>query len=439
MSSNTPNLGLLKKDPMVDGNETFNIETMLNENWDKIDEAVGQVREDLGNIDVDIPDASLTQKGIVQLSSATNGARENVAATEKAVKMAYDRGSEGVTVAAAAQAKADAAETPAGAQSKANAAENNANAYVDAKPWQRVKVTDDAGWAINIGAQDLNTPRKTGWYMGSGMANAPGAGWYYIEVIRHNDSWEVQNAYDFNGSGSFQQRKKQNGVWTAWTQDLFTSVANGKQAIASAISGKGVPASGSDEFAVLANKISQINIGIRTVVTASENSASIYSGPWSSGNPYVVISTRELFTIPEGKNFVDMLSNGGDLSYVYIISSYVTNNSQYNSRVYTKFRLVDRNGLRYDITNMNSLHTFEPYLRFYLQSFFINRETGAVLGNTIYDTGNSYGNRYNISTTLPMAFDKQGPIRFFIEFTHDSPGSVTASYRSQANGIAICT
>ena len=29
---------------MVDGNETFNIETMLNENWDKIDEAVGQVR-----------------------------------------------------------------------------------------------------------------------------------------------------------------------------------------------------------------------------------------------------------------------------------------------------------------------------------------------------------------------------------------------------------
>ncbi|MDL1163684.1 phage tail protein [Yersinia pestis] len=90
MSSNTPNLGLLKKDPMVDGNETFNIETMLNENWDKVDEAVGQVREELGNIDVDIPEASLTEKGIVQLSSATNGTRENVAATEKAVKEAYD-------------------------------------------------------------------------------------------------------------------------------------------------------------------------------------------------------------------------------------------------------------------------------------------------------------------------------------------------------------
>ncbi|WP_422658195.1 phage tail protein [Paenibacillus sp. EC2-1] len=77
MSSNTPNLGLLKKDPMVDGNETFNIKTMLNDNWDKIDEAVG-------NVQVDIPDASTTQKGIVQLSNAIDGTRENVAATERA-------------------------------------------------------------------------------------------------------------------------------------------------------------------------------------------------------------------------------------------------------------------------------------------------------------------------------------------------------------------
>ncbi|WP_106766821.1 phage tail protein [Paenibacillus faecalis] len=77
MSSNTPNLGLLKKDPMVDGSETFNIKTMLNDNWDKIDEAVGNIY---------IPDASLTTKGIVQLSNATDGNREDVAVTEKAVK-----------------------------------------------------------------------------------------------------------------------------------------------------------------------------------------------------------------------------------------------------------------------------------------------------------------------------------------------------------------
>ncbi|MGM1047593.1 MAG: tail fiber protein [Bacillota bacterium] len=39
----------------------------------------------LKKADVDIPDASLTEKGIVQLSNATDGTRENVAATEKSV------------------------------------------------------------------------------------------------------------------------------------------------------------------------------------------------------------------------------------------------------------------------------------------------------------------------------------------------------------------
>lgn len=94
MASNTPKLGLLKKDPAMDGNETFNIQTMLNDNWDKIDEAVGNI---------EVPEASTTQKGIVQLSNATDGAREDVAATERAVKAAYERGSEGVDAAATAQ------------------------------------------------------------------------------------------------------------------------------------------------------------------------------------------------------------------------------------------------------------------------------------------------------------------------------------------------
>ena len=38
MSSYTSNLNLLKKDPATDGNDTFNIKTMPNDNWDKIDE-----------------------------------------------------------------------------------------------------------------------------------------------------------------------------------------------------------------------------------------------------------------------------------------------------------------------------------------------------------------------------------------------------------------
>lgn len=40
MASYTPNLNLLMKDPVTDGADTFNIETMLNENWKKIDRQV---------------------------------------------------------------------------------------------------------------------------------------------------------------------------------------------------------------------------------------------------------------------------------------------------------------------------------------------------------------------------------------------------------------
>ena len=39
MASNTEYLGLLMKDPAADKSDTFNIETMLNENWRKIDAA----------------------------------------------------------------------------------------------------------------------------------------------------------------------------------------------------------------------------------------------------------------------------------------------------------------------------------------------------------------------------------------------------------------
>lgn len=56
-----------------------------------------------------IPDASLTIKGKVQLTSAVNSTSEALAATAKAVKDAYDRGSAGVTAATAAQTRANGA------------------------------------------------------------------------------------------------------------------------------------------------------------------------------------------------------------------------------------------------------------------------------------------------------------------------------------------
>lgn len=41
MSKTTTNLGLFQYDPETDGSKTFNIDTALNKNWDKVDEADG--------------------------------------------------------------------------------------------------------------------------------------------------------------------------------------------------------------------------------------------------------------------------------------------------------------------------------------------------------------------------------------------------------------
>ncbi|MED3549950.1 tail fiber protein [Cytobacillus praedii] len=57
MASNTPNLGLHKKDPVTDGNQTFNIQTMLNDNWDKIDLFAHEVEQkltEISNVDEEV-------------------------------------------------------------------------------------------------------------------------------------------------------------------------------------------------------------------------------------------------------------------------------------------------------------------------------------------------------------------------------------------------
>lgn len=51
MASFTPYLDLLKKSPITDGDDPFNVDTMLNENWDKIDEKVRTKEDSFGKYD----------------------------------------------------------------------------------------------------------------------------------------------------------------------------------------------------------------------------------------------------------------------------------------------------------------------------------------------------------------------------------------------------
>lgn len=69
MTQTTQNLGLVKTDMETDGNELFNFDTDLNQNWDKIDLQVAK-KEDLNN---------KANKDLSNLSSTGNAKFENKA------------------------------------------------------------------------------------------------------------------------------------------------------------------------------------------------------------------------------------------------------------------------------------------------------------------------------------------------------------------------
>jgi hypothetical protein len=54
LASNTPNLNLYKADPATEGENTFNIKTMMNDNWDKIDSTVAK-KTDIPTIPSNLP------------------------------------------------------------------------------------------------------------------------------------------------------------------------------------------------------------------------------------------------------------------------------------------------------------------------------------------------------------------------------------------------
>lgn len=109
MSGYTGNINLFKVDPVTDGSDTFNIDTMMNDNWDKIDAAIGEVNEGIAGLEdgkapndhsstsTEYGAASTTLYGHTKLYSGTDSDSESLAATPKAVK----------AVATVAAAKAD--------------------------------------------------------------------------------------------------------------------------------------------------------------------------------------------------------------------------------------------------------------------------------------------------------------------------------------------
>ncbi|MGV3011830.1 DUF859 family phage minor structural protein [Streptococcus thoraltensis] len=100
------------------------------------------------------------------------------------------------------------------------------NVYAGGKPIQQHQLTQNTGQALQA-RENWDDYTQTGFYMGSTMANAPSGGhpWQFVQVMRHNDLWIAQVAYDFTGKFTA-VRFKSNGTWSPWQQYLTKDDVN---------------------------------------------------------------------------------------------------------------------------------------------------------------------------------------------------------------------
>ncbi|MGG2988743.1 pyocin knob domain-containing protein [Geobacillus stearothermophilus] len=152
---------------------------------------------------------------------------------------------------------------------------------------QKHKVTADNGTAILISGQDLNNLVNTGFYNGENLINSPdgSASWFYVEVIRHTNSanYVIQKAFKLTGTQpTFYMRIRDGGTWSAWSENLFTSVSDGKAQLESTITAKGGTVTKAGAVPTFAELVS----GVNSIPTGKKYSTGLLA-PVSSG-PYTV-------------------------------------------------------------------------------------------------------------------------------------------------------
>ncbi|GCD83658.1 hypothetical protein PTHTG4_27220 [Parageobacillus thermoglucosidasius] len=229
MASNTPRLGLYKKDPVADANDTFNIQTMLNDNWDKIDSKVATLEPD-GKIPAEqlpqqsLPTASTTQAGIVKLNTSTNSTSTTEAATPSAVKDVND--------ALAAHSADNAAH---GIGDKSTLLTSNKNTIVE---------------AINELFTFANSGKSS---VASAIGSPASSGDTFSQLATHiiNHKTSLANSLG-SGSGSDSLQTLVNTRLQGLKNTLATNLTN-----------KGQTANGSETLLSLINKVANVNTGKR--------------------------------------------------------------------------------------------------------------------------------------------------------------------------------
>lgn len=189
------------------------------------------------------PDATLKEKGFTQLSSATDSTSEALAATPKAVKVAYDLAKGKYTaqdattaqkgIAQLSSATDSVSETLAATPKAVKAANDNANGRV---PSSRkinghslnadISVTSQDifnGQAIGLVTEDLDTLKTPGIYFQPANANTSAARHYpennagTLVIYKNAGVTQVYRVY--NSSRSYSRSQYSTGAWTPWTPD----------------------------------------------------------------------------------------------------------------------------------------------------------------------------------------------------------------------------
>ncbi|EJA8359105.1 phage tail protein [Escherichia coli] len=189
------------------------------------------------------PDATLKEKGFTQLSSATDSTSEALAATPKAVKVAYDlaKGKYTAQDATTAQkgivqlssATDSVSEVLAATPKAVKVANDNANGRV---PSTRkinghslnadTSVTSKDifdGQAIGLVTEDLDTLKTPGIYFQPANANTSAARHYpennagTLVIYKNAGVTQVYRVY--NSSRSYSRSQYSTGAWTPWTPD----------------------------------------------------------------------------------------------------------------------------------------------------------------------------------------------------------------------------
>lgn len=115
--------------------------------------------------------------------------------------------------------------TTAGTANSVRLAKAEAQGYVDARPWQKYRLTEDTGMATNIIGQNLNNYMTAGFFAGHTLTNAPDGEFYYLEVQSYIITGYVVQILKKLYSNVYRQRvyTTENG-WSTWSDDVFDAI-----------------------------------------------------------------------------------------------------------------------------------------------------------------------------------------------------------------------